>query len=732
MSNQLIIDPLPHGASGALDSWGSRKLQEHHLSRSAIVYVRQSSPHQVREHVESAVRQYALVERAVQIGWARALVEVIDEDQGQSGRSAENRLGFQRLLAEVSLDHVGIVLGIEMSRLARSNRDWHQLIELCAIFRTLLADQDGLYDPTDYNDRLLLGLKGTMSEAELHILKGRMHQALLSKAKRGDLYILPPLGYVKLPSGEFALDPDEQAQSVMRLIFDEFDRLGSIRRVLFYLQEHDIKLPFRPHSGPNVGELEWRRAKATVIDRVLTHPLYAGVYRYGHRQTDARLKKAGRAGSGRRVVKPQQYHALIPNRCPAYITLERYERNKRRIRENRTQPDTKGPPREGPALLGGIVFCGRCGRRMTPHYPGVKTQFRYACSTGKSDCDLPRCQNLSGQALDDLVAEKILQALAPAALELSLLAADDLEQERQRLDKHWQQRLERSRYECDRAQRRHQAVEPENRLVARELERQWETTLHELRDLEQQYARFRQAHSATLSNEERQLVRALAEDLPAVWKSPTTSPGDRQRIIRLLVERVVITMQGSTERVDVSLHWSGGFNSQHELVRTVGRYEQLADYERLLTRVEQLGQQGLTAAEIAECLNQEGFRPARRAKKFCKWMVSQLFQRLRRERPTTQRASNRVRLKEHEWFLTDLAAHLEIPKSSLFKWFKRGWLRVDGQLAGYSGRLICWADADELERLRRLRQTKFGWWAPPPEELTTPKAAVPDLPNKLR
>lgn len=730
MSNQLTTDPLPHEASGVLDSWGSRKLQEHHLSRSAFVYVRQSNPHQVREHVESAIRQYALVERAVQLGWEGARVEVIDDDQGRSGRTAENRLGFQRLLAEVSLDHVGIVLGIEMSRLARSNRDWHQLIELCAIFRTLLADQDGLYDPTDYNDRLLLGLKGTMSEAELHILKGRMYQALLSKAKRGDLYILPPLGYVKLPGGEFALDPDEQAQSVMRLIFDEFDRLGSIRRVLLYLQEHDVKLPFRPHSGPNAGQLDWRRAKASAIDRVLTHPLYAGVYRYGHRQTDARLKKTGRAESGRRVVKPEQYHALIPGRCPAYITLERYERNQRRIGENRTRPDAKGPPREGPALLGGIVFCGRCGRRMTVHYPGAKGRFRYVCSTGHADFETPLCQNLSGQVLDDLVVEKILQALAPAALELSLLAADDLEQERQRLDKHWQQRLERSRYERDRAQRRHQAVEPENRLVARELERQWETALHALRDLEQQYARFRQAHSATLSHEERQLVRALAENLPAVWKSPTTSPSDRQRIVRLLVNRVVIAMQGSTEQADVSLQWAGGFTSEHELIRPVGRYDQLTDYERLLSRVEQLGQQGLTAAEIAECLDHEGFRPAQQTDQFHKWTVSLLFQRLRRDRPATQRASNRVRLKEHQWFVTDLAGQLAIPKSSLFKWVKRGWVRVDSQLPGYSGRLICWADADELERLRRLRQMKFGWWALPPEELTTPKAPILGLPSE--
>ena len=454
----LATEPTKKESTPSLASWNSKKLQPHHLERSAIVYVRQSSPQQVLNHQESTARQYALVYFAVQLGWPPDRVEVIDEDQGLTGSTAEGRFGFHRLLAEVGLDHVGIILGIELSRLARSNKDWHQLIELCGIFRTLLADHDGLYDPTDYNDRLLLGLRGMMSEAELHILQGRMHEAVLNKARRGELYIWPPVGYVKLPSRVFAIDPDEQVQSVVHLVFDEFDRLGSGRRVLLHLQEHDIKLPVRPYKGPNKGNLEWHRATDSVVNRVLTHPIYAGTYRYGYRQTDPRRKKPGFPHSGRFVVEPDRYHALIPNHCPAYITPERYERNQQRLKDNRTRPDTKGPPREGPALLGGIVFCGRCGRRMTVHYPRAKGKFRYICSTGKDDCEIPLCQNLSGPVLDDLVAEKILQAMEPAALELSLLAADDLEQERRRLDQNWQQRLERSRYVVDRATRQYRDV----------------------------------------------------------------------------------------------------------------------------------------------------------------------------------------------------------------------------------------------------------------------------------
>lgn len=276
MSSSQATTVDESNASTVTESWRSEKVQEHHRNRSAIVYVRQSSVQQVNENRESAQRQYALVQRAVQLGWSGIQVEVIDEDQGCSGTTVEGRPGFQRLLAEIGLDHVGIVLGIEMSRLARSNKDWHQLLELCAIFRTLLADQDGLYDPTDYNDRLLLGLKGTMSEAELHILQGRMHQALLNKARRGDFSMQPPVGYVRLPAGGFGFDPDEQAQDTIRLIFDQFDRLGSVRRVLRYLHQQDIKLPVRPHAGPNKGEIEWRRATRELTRTVLMHPLYAG------------------------------------------------------------------------------------------------------------------------------------------------------------------------------------------------------------------------------------------------------------------------------------------------------------------------------------------------------------------------------------------------------------------------------------------------------------------------
>ena len=702
-------------------SRSSTKLQPHHLEGLALVYVRQSTPQQVLDHQESTARQYALVDLALELGWSPDRIEVIDEDQGHTGSTAVGRSGFQRMLAEVGMDHVGIILGLELSRLARSNKDWHQLIELCAIFRTLLADQDGFYDPTDYNDRLLLGLRGIMNEAELHMLRGRMHQALLNKAKRGDLYIRVPAGYVKLSTGGLALDPDEQAQTVIRLIFDEFDRRGSVRRVLQYLQQNDIKLPIRPHSGPDRGRLEWRPATASVVYGVLTHELYAGTYRFGHRQTDPRRKIAGQRDAGRVVVSPENYHVRIPDHCPAYISVERFERTQRRITGNQFGRETMGAARNGEALLGGIILCGRCGRRMTVYYPGVRKAPRYQCTTGIDSFRVPRCQSLSGQVLDELIVEKLLKALEPAALELSLVTADDLQNERRRLDENWRQRLERSRYEADCARRHYHAVEPENRLVARELERQWETSLRTQKELEQQFERFRRDHPVSLTDGQRALIRSLAMNLPKVWNAPTTTNSDRQRIVRLLVERVVVTVQGATEQVEATLHWTGGFISQHSLIRPVRRYEQTADYERLVSRIKELYEQGKSYAEIAEHLNSEGFRPAKQVKQFQKSIVGRLFNRVRRDRPPARKTSSTIQLAANEWLAKELALNVGIPRTTLQSWIKHGWVHVRRKLPGYHGHLILWADASEIGRLRHLRNTKHGFGQPPlPKELVTP------------
>jgi DNA invertase Pin-like site-specific DNA recombinase len=690
------------------------------LQRWAIVYVRQSTPQQVSGNPESAQRQYALARRAAELGWPPDRVLIIDEDQGRSGATAEGRAGFQRLLAEVGLDHVGLVLGLEMSRLARSCRDWHQLLELCAIFRTLLADQDGLYDPTDYNDRLLLGLTGIMSEAELHVLQRRMHEGMRTKARRGELFTLPPVGYIKLPTGEFALDPDEQVQGVVRLVFEQFERLGTVRKVLHHFLENGIRLDVRTAHGPNRGQLEWRTPLLHTLTSMLHHPLYAGYYCYGRRRVDARRKKPGRPNTGRVLMPPEEYLALLPDRCSAYISRERYEAVQRRISENRARSESKGAPREGPSLLAGLVFCDCCGKRRRVYYGGHGKKLHYVCRSYPGNGRGP-CPGVAGRVLDQLVPEQVLAALEPGALELSLAAADDLLRERQRLDEHWRHRLERARYQAQRAERQYQVVEPENRLVARTLEQQWEAALQEARQLEEDYTRFQCQQPAALSERDVSQIRALAQDLPALWHAATTTAADHQQVIRFLVERVVVAPVGERDHVRVTVRWVGGQTSAYEIVRPVHSYERTAGFDCLLARIQELHKQGLGFPEIADRRNAEGFRPIKGAPRFNKQIVWRI---LRRRTPSPRPLAERWRdeLQKDEWFVAELAAKLGIPKKTLNAWLRRGWVRYR-VLAGPRAPWVCWADAAELRRLRRLRQTPHGWWDTPlPTELTTPKS----------
>lgn len=700
----------------------SSKLKEYHLDRQAVVYVRQSHPQQVVNHPESTQLQYALVERAEAFGWSRDRVTIIDEDQGQSAQTMAGRMGFQRLLAEVSLDHVGIILGIEMSRLARSNKDWHQLLELCAIFRTLLADPDGLYNPTDYNDRLLLGLKGTMSEAELHIMKSRMLEGKRNKARRGELLNYPPIGYVRV-NDDYQFDPDEQAQSVTRLIFEVFEQEGSLHGLLRYLVAHDIQLPVRPHYGPNRGQLEWHYPNRATLQNVLHHPIYAGAYRWGHRRTDPRKQIPGRRGTGRTVNKPEDCEVLIRDRFQAYISWERFEAIQKRLEENRAAAEAQGVPREGPSLLGGLLVCGRCNRRLMPAYSGKLNRLRYVCGRGAIDYGEPQCLGVAGNFLDRFVIEQIMKVLKPASLELSLAAERDLRVERQRLEQHWRQRHERADYEVDRAARQYNTVEPENRLVVRELEARWEHSLREQQRIKEEYDRFCRDRPAELSPNQRESIMQLSKDVPGLWNADTTTPQDRQEIVRLLLEEVTINIEEESEQTDITLHWAGGFSSCHKLVRPVSRYEQLSYYQELLERIDTLRKTGHSFAKIADRLNREGYCPPKRTNHFTGTMVGRLLsgRGLHGPRPTAM-ADSRL-LGQHEHWLTDLARQLKIPVATMHRWQRVGWV-TSRKVNVAGGRWAIWADEDEIQRLQDLRRYRRRWPDPQyPTELITPKQA---------
>jgi DNA invertase Pin-like site-specific DNA recombinase len=605
----------------------SSKIRAAHLDKLAIVYVRQSSTQQVLENRESTARQYALADYAQILGWPPERIIVIDQDQGQSGTRADNRSGYQRLLAEVTLDHVGIVLGLEMSRLARSSKDWHHLLELCAIFGVLLADQDGVYDPSDPNDRMLLGLKGTMSEVELHTMRNRLDRGRMNKAQRGEMFHGVPMGYMILPNGEVAFDPDEQARSVTQLVLDKFDEIGTLYALMHYLVRHDIGLPIRCRSGPRKGELTWARPTLSTLCCILHNPIYAGAYAYGRRPVDPKSRYSGQKNRGKRWKPMAEWSVLIQGRVPAYISWEQYLRNQERLRQNQRGEQTRGVPGPGPALLAGLIVCGGCGRCLKVAYPHRRQQPHYACVKHLLEAREQTCFGLGSREIDNLVTQQVLRALEPAAVELSLRALADAEEERKRLDKHWQQQLQRARYDAELAERRYRAVDPENRLVAATLERQWNEALQKERQLQEEYDRFTRQSPAQLTDAERSRIEALSGSITALWHAPATTNAERKQIIRCLVERVVVQVRSDSEYVNATIHWKGGYQSHHEFIRSVRTYAQLRDFESLMARVAELREQGHDASEIAAALNQEGFRPPKCHGQFNPPMVYQLLRR---------------------------------------------------------------------------------------------------------
>jgi DNA invertase Pin-like site-specific DNA recombinase len=683
------------------------KIQSYHRDRLAIVYIRQSSLQQVERNNESTKLQYNLVDKAYALGWPANRVIVIDDDLGRSGANAEGRPGFQRLVAEVGLDHVGIILGIEISRLARSCRDWYQLLEVCALFKTLIADADGVYDPALYNDRLLLGLKGTMSEAELHILKQRMIEGKNAKARRGELRMHLPMGYVCRPSGEIIKDPDEQAQFVIQLVFDLFDRFAAINAVLNYLVRNNIKMPYRHYSGLQKGELDWRRPNRMSLRDLFHNPIYAGAYVYGRRPTDPRRKKPGRPSTGRLIAKPSEWMVLIKNKIPAYISWEKYELNQKQLISNSSQGI--GVPRRGSSLLAGLIRCGRCGRRMAAMYTNNGNQLRYACTSAKVNYGGLSCQSLIGAPLDECIVTQVLEALKPSALEISLQVAEDIEQERKNLSSHWERQLERARYEVERAYRQYNMAEPENRLVARTLEKKWEEALLEEEKLKQEHANFITKQPAVLSSAERESIRQLASDIPGLWFSPTTTSQERQEIIRILIERIIVIVENNTEKVSVEIHWSGGYKTSTCFVRPVAKFSQLSYYDNLIARLGNLRKENKQNKEIASILNQEGWRPTHPQTIFTESMVGSLMTRAGMRSKTKLRSSQASKQK-NEWTLQELSQKVNLSQSTLYKWIRTSKLKARKNTeVSHGGIWLITANEEEIKRLQNVKNQPKEW-----------------------
>lgn len=697
------------------------KVTADHRDRLAVVYVRQSTIVQVRENTESARLQYDLSERAADLGWSPSRVQVIDEDMGLSAGGLQQRPGFTRLVSEVGLGHVGIVLGIEMSRLARSGRDWHQLLELCALSRTLLGDPQGVYDPNDHNDRLLLGLKGTISECELFLIKQRMWGGRIAKARRGELTTDPPVGYLRRPSGEIVLDPDAQVQAVVRLVFAKFAELGTLHAVLAFMVAHQILLGGRELHGVDRGELVWRRPNRTILRNMIRSPIYAGIYAYGRKRSEYQ----GTRRRERVLSDPGDWLVCLPDRLPAYIGVDQWRRNLATLATNRSTAASAGSARAGTALLSGLVHCARCQRRMTVAYPTGRARQTYCCQWEQAHYGGPPCQQLVGASLNAYVADLVLTAIGPAGLEASLAAAEQIEHDRAAVDTIWRQRLERADYTVDRARRCYRLAEPENRLVVRQLEADWEQALADRETLREEYARHTASTPRTLSAAERATIGALATDLPGLWDASTTTDADRKRLIRLVVEKVTVGVVGDSELVDVTVCWAGGHTTAGRIRRPVAKLDQLSYYPQLVARIRELAETGASAKQIAEQINVDGFQPSKRSTTFSRGAIHGLMRRLGlRQYPGRCGHAPDEQLGEHRWRLPDLAAELDMPQVTLHTWVARGWVHGwhdDTPQRGW----ILHADPDKLAELRQRRQRPNGYYArhrflnnqtPPPEE----------------
>jgi hypothetical protein len=551
-----------------------------------------------------------------------------------------------------------------------------------------------------------------MSQVELHLIKQRMASGRLAKAGRGELAVPLPAGLVRRPSGEVALDPDEQVQAVIWLVFGLFEQLGTVHAVLRFLVGHQVQIGMRERSGPGKGEVIWRAPHQQGLINMLRNPAYAGIYAYGRSRTDPSRRLPAHEHSGRvRRLDAGQWLVRIEGALPAYISVEQYERNLARLAANRARAEAAGAPRNGPALLGGLVACGICGHRMQVSYEasGQALTGRYCCQRRHHTYGEPRCQQMAARFLDDHVVAQVLSALAPAALELSVTAAAQVEARRAEVDRIWRQRLERADFACDRARRQYQLAEPENRLVARQLEREREAALAERAHLGEEYERYQQQRPARLSPGELAAIRALAGDIPALWAAPTTTIADRKRLIRAVIESVQVTADGATERVQAIVTWAGGHQTHAGLTRPVARIDQLSYYPALTERIRALAGQGLGSAAVAAQLAAEGFRTPRLHDRFHDGEIQQLIRRLGlRPGLDHDHRTDHGSLGPGQWWLDTLAREIEMPVATLFGWLKRGWV-TGRQDTRPPYRWIITADSAEVRRLRALHQLPAGY-----------------------
>src|SRR5271165_2381851 len=591
------------------------KIAEHHRSKPAYIYLRQSTPGQVRHHQESTQRQYALREMALELGWSESLIRTLDRDLGKTGTEMAGREDFKTLVADVSMGQVGAVFALEVSRLARSNLDWHRLLELCALTTTLVIDEDGCYDPADFNDGLLLGLKGTMAQAELHFLHARLQGGKLNKAKKGELRFPLPVGYGYDEQGRIVPDADAEVRGAVQMVFRLFRETGSAYAVVHRFTERGLRFPKRAYGGAWDGKIIWGRLSHSRVLGVLKNPSYAGMYVFGRYQYRREISTNGEVHKRMHAVEMSAWRVGLKQHHEGYITLEEYVSNQERLQKNRTNgEDTvlSGPAREGLALLQGLLLCGHCGHALTVRYRGNGGIYpTYQCNLLRREglatksCMVFRCD-----LLDGVVAEEMLKALQPAELELALAALHELESRDRSGLRQWQMRLERAEYEVALAERRYQEVDPTNRLVAATLERRWNDTLLHLQGLKKQAEEFQRKEARVFTPEQKAKVLALARDFPRLWHAPSTQAKDRKRMLRLLIKDITVNKLVEQRQLSVHIRWQGGACTDLFVQippSAAGRHRYRSP---IVDRVRNLAC-SLLDAQIADQLNREGCMSAK-------------------------------------------------------------------------------------------------------------------------
>jgi len=645
----------------------NQKVTASHLKRQAYCYVRQSTLKQVFENTESTKRQYALRDRAVALGWPVVQIVTVDSDLGETATSVADRQGFQKLMTEVSLGRVGLVMGLEVSRLARNNADWARLLEICAITDTLILDEEGVYNPTDFNDRLLLNMKGTFSEVELHVLRSRLRGGILSKARRGELKTRLPTGFVYDHNDKVIIDPDKQIQQSLRLFFDIFQRTGAAFATVKAFATDDMKFPCRMHFGPDKGKVKWQRLTSGRALSILNNPRFSGAYYYGRQRSRKKVD-----GSTTYFQVPRdQWRVLIKDVHPGYITWQQYEENLRRMRQNAVaynNIDRKTPPREGPCLLQGLAICGKCGQRMTIRYKYQRKgriEPAYLCQRLRIERWENSCQYIPGAGIDEAISKLLLESVTPLTLEVALQVQKELENRFNEADKLRKQQVQRAEYDANLARRRFMQVDPDNRLVADTLEAEWNEKLRHLQDANDYYGKHRRRESERLKEAQQREVLQLAKDFPKLWKNPRTPVREKKRMIRFLIEDVTMIR---AEDITLQVRFKGGATKTLKLPLPLKGWQYNVTDPKIVEIVDELLTDH-TYSQIATILNERGYKSGQGHRIDRQTVVGITHKYKLKTRYARLRATGKLRVNE-------VASLLGVTVATVRRWGKKGIIKT--------------------------------------------------------